>query len=111
MVWMYLEHPDGTYSNGQDYPEPPNPRPDGAWKPGKPPEGMLPYVQRSLALQLNDLFLQLPQADQIQFLPYLGAIAAIINTGGLTEAKAFLSAIQCPPDAQAIQTQMLALFP
>lgn len=63
-----------------------------------------------LMSQLDALFVSMQEADQLQYLPFLGGIYALIDQGQAAQAKGLLAAIPTTGDAATVQQEMLAVL-
>jgi hypothetical protein len=63
-----------------------------------------------LLTQLNTLYLTLDTPTQIQFLPYVGGIFALLTQGQTVQAKSLLAAIPTTGAASTVQAEMLGVL-
>ena len=115
----YYINPNSSYwGSTVDSEEPPFP---GALEVPSPPDTNAAQIWNSsgwdaytppvpVLTQLNNLYQTLDIATQLQFLPYVGGIFALLTQGQTEQAKSLLAAIPTTGEASVVQAQMLAVL-
>lgn len=111
-LYLALSTDTLQYTDYADYPDGiPYPAPEGfQWVEGELPTGAIPYIEKSLAEKMQDVFKTLPVDLQAQFAPLKAAVSLELQQGNSDVALAIITNTTPPVGYEALKDQLITLL-